>query len=940
MSMTSDAQTLVSTLLAALGPSQNQRLLRLYTPLGPNVLLAERVDGCEAIGPTAMPHAPAGFRFDVLALSTDAHLELKGLIGQPVRLDLLTQQSAVVLRPFHGHVTAFALLGSDGGLARYRLTIEPWLGLLAHRQDAWVFQNRTAPQIVDEVFAGWQGQGRLMPAWRWELLDAAVYAERSLCIQYHESDLAFVQRLLREEGLFCWFEHQADDGPALGSHTLVIADHNGAFQPDHPQRIRFTQSAAASFKEDSLSQFSERRALGPTTLSTASWDHRQVQSTSAHALGYAGLAPPDLQLTLHDQPGAYAYETPAQAERLARRHLEALQSHAHQFVAQGTWRQAACGRYVHVIDHDGVDPTAPLVTLEVRHRARNNLSAAQAGSLTALLGPWPAAFGVSANNSDEPLYQATLTLQDARIAVRAPTQPSARGDLAFERAHVPGTQSAVVVGLGDPAHTDRDGRIKVQFHWQLGDRSAHRLKHAEGSNAPGDASAGCWVRVAQAWAGSNWGERFIPRLGQEVLVAFVEGDIDRPIVIGSLYNGVGQPDAQGNQVADGSAGAWFPGTRANGEHGEHDGHRHAAVLSGFKSQSLDTSAQGSGGHNQLVFDDTPAQARITLGTTQAQTWLNLGHLLQQTDNQRLAKRGHGLDLATTAHGALRAGAGLHLSAHANGNGTQANVQPVEAHAAVDQLKQALGLTQSLAATAQTHAARLPDELEAAKLPVNEKLQAGIDSLQSTDRRAATTDASDESVIGGGDGAVAAWSRPDLLLSAPAGIAMVSPAHAVWTAGHTASWTAGQDINLTSQRHTAVLVRNGISLFSYGKAQNPCKPNTETGIQLHAASGSVSLQAQAGRVGLTAAQAIEVSSSTQAVTMAAPTHILLTAGGSSLRIEPGGITLTTQGGAEFKGAMKELTEGQSVKANLQRTRPADLKGCAQSQVVGLDAITEF
>ena len=116
------------------------------------------------------------------------------------------------------------MVGSDGGLARYRLVIEPWLAFLGHRQDSWIFQGQTVQQIVDEVFADYQGQGRLMPAWRWELADASVYPQRSLCVQYQESDLDFVQRLLREEGLFHWFEHTAD------AHTLVIADHNGAFQ--------------------------------------------------------------------------------------------------------------------------------------------------------------------------------------------------------------------------------------------------------------------------------------------------------------------------------------------------------------------------------------------------------------------------------------------------------------------------------------------------------------------------------------------------------------------------------------------------------------------------------------------------------------------------------------------------------------------------------------
>ncbi len=120
--------------------------------LGPDVLLAERVQVDEAIGP-GPAGAAAGFRLVVHALCTDTHLELKRLIGQPALVELLTQASRTQLRPWHGHITQAQLLGSDGGLARYRLTVEPWLAFLAHRQDAWVFQNQTVQAIVEEVFA-------------------------------------------------------------------------------------------------------------------------------------------------------------------------------------------------------------------------------------------------------------------------------------------------------------------------------------------------------------------------------------------------------------------------------------------------------------------------------------------------------------------------------------------------------------------------------------------------------------------------------------------------------------------------------------------------------------------------------------------------------------------------------------------------------------------
>lgn len=764
-------QTLVQAVLAALGPSQNQRLLRLHTPLGPNVLLAERMSGLEVIAPCAPgSQAAAGFKFEVLALSTNAHLQLKDLIGQPVRLDLLTQQSRTVLRPFHGHVTAFALLGSDAGLARYQLTIEPWLSFLSHREDAWVFQDKTVMDIIDEVFTDYQSQGKLAPAWRWELADPSVYPRRSLCMQHHESDFAFVQRLLAEEGLFYWFEHQADDADTLGQHTLVIADHNGCFQPNVQPAVRFTQSDAASFKEDSLTQFNEARGVASTELAMGSWDHSSVQQMSAQA----GAASEGIDLTLRDQPGAYAYEDPAQAQRITQRQLEAIQAPAYQVQALGPFRQAACATTFSLSEHPSADPATSWVTLAVQHRARNNISADLGTSLQALLGKVPPAFTTTsdsaasattaktprapkpslfkgnanpalANASTEPVYQALLLTQDVSIPVRAASSINEHRGLVFKRPKVMGAQTAIVVGLGEPVHTDRDNRIKIQFHWQRGAQSAHRLQHAAGSNAPGDDSTGTWVRVSQAWAGDNWGGHHTPRLGQEVAVSFTEGDIDRPVVTGSVYNGQGQPDAQGNQVAGGAATAtgnaasWFPG---NAKAGELEGHQHAQVLAGFKSQSMEASQTGTGGYNQLVLDDSPAQSRITLGSTTADTWLQIGHLLQQNDNQRLAKRGHGLDLASTAHGALRAGSGLLLTGHAKQRGTESGALAVDVRPEMSQLQQADELVQTLVQTAQGHNSKFDAEPAADKLPSRTGFASSQGSLESTDSASAAAAASE------------------------------------------------------------------------------------------------------------------------------------------------------------------------------------------------------
>lgn len=916
--------------LSSLGSNQHTRLLRLHTPLGPDVLLAEKAEITEHIGPQAAATgaSTAGFGIELLALSTRADVAPLDLIGQPVLLELLTAHSREDLRPFHGHVTAMQLLGSDGGYARYRLTIEPWTAFLTHRHDAYVFQNMSVVDITEAVFADYAAQGALQPQWRWELADPSVYAKRSLCAQFNESDWDFLQRLWAEEGLFAWFDHTGNPGDSttLGSHTLVLADHNGAFKPNAQAHIRFTQSGMA-LKEDSLTQWHSLRRVAPTALHTASWDYRQVGSPSASIEADAAHDQP-MPLTYADQPGAYAYETAEQVQRRAEVQLQALSNQRKQFMGKGTVRTISPGTTFALSDHAEFlslptsltealstafnklsalaskpgssqqdDNDGEFVILSVTHRARNNLSADAQAGLMHLLGPGiighaSRADREAANATDEPIYECRLTAQRVSVPVRM---------LARAKPTVWGTQTAIVVGpSGEPIHTDRDGRVKVQFHWQRGAQSSHRLSHPsqDADNAPGDQTAGTWVRVAQAWAGSNWGGVFIPRVGQEVVIAFVEGDIDRPIVVGATYNGQGAANAQGNQVAQANAPAWFPG---DAQTGAHEGHAHNATLAGIKTQAMDASQSGSGGHNQLVMDNTPGQGRVLAHTSQHQTWLQMGHLLQQADNQRLAPRGLGMELHTQAQGAVRAASGLHISGHARRGGTQGTQgKPADTREAHSQLQSHAELIKALAENAQTHLAKLPNEATPDKLPVMGAVAEILTSLSSTQAQS--------------DQSIPTLGRPDLITSAPGAITSHTPANTVMSAGGQATISTPTDANLLSQRHTAWAVKDGISLFTRGEAKDGKHPVQDVGMKLHAASGNVNVQAQSGAITVTAAKAIDIQSTTANITISAPSSLMLNGSGGYIKINGGDIEIGTSGAASFKASMKELAGGGSASAS--------------------------
>lgn len=928
MSLPAEAAGALSS-IEALGealwaPTQDTRLLRLHTPLGPQVLVPERVQVDEGIGPdTALP---GGLRIELTALAADARIELKRLIGQPVLLELMLADGS--WRPWHAHVAEFGLMGADGGLARYRLLLQPWLALLAHRQDSWVFQHMSVPEIIDEVLGDHMGQGALMPSWRWALEDPASWPQRSLCIQYQESDRAFIERLMREEGLIAWFEHQGQaDEPGLGAHTLVLADHNGALASNAQALVRFT-GGGLGLSEDSLTGWRREARSRTQRLAWASGDHRSrgfrpVEQRSNREGGHPG--------EVEDVPGAYAYPHSTHGERMALRQMQAIEASGAQVHASGPWRQAACGTHFTLSghpQHSGLDPQRDrFAVLRASHRMRNNLWADALAQLTPPTGDQGRVANPVSNDSEEPLHHCELLVQPLALPVRPPLShqvaeaaqsghAAAPPPLLKPRPTIHGTQTAIVVGAG-PVHTDRDHRIKLQFHWQRGASGSVREPHPTGgSNAPASDASGSWVRVAQSVAGANWGANFVPRVGQEVLVNFIGGDIDRPVVIGAAYNGRGQPDAQGNQVAAGGAGAtgsapaWFPGTQGGPME-----HAHPAALSGHKSQELATSASGTGGANQLVLDDSPGQGRIELASSSTHSRLQLGHLRQQQDNQLLAPRGHGLDLGTTAHGALRAGAGLLLSTHARG------AQAAQMDAAEPQQQLATGreLLRTLTDSAVQHQATLAGQL--AELPSDAALNATDDSLGITQTLGGSEGGAQE--IGGGLGTVPAWGRPDLLLASPAGIAAHTPTDFIAISGTTTSLTAGHDIAHLAQGHHALAAKDGLVLYTYGQATDPAKPNQETGLKLHAASGSVNLQAQASAANLAADQAIEVASTQAMVRIAAPTHVLLAAAGAAIKLD-GNITLTAPGGVYLRASMKELTGGAIASApSLALPSPAGL-----------------
>jgi type VI secretion system secreted protein VgrG len=1007
----------MSDLIPAL--TQAHRLLRLHTPLGENILLAETLKGLEGIsGHTSVPadslaEGFTGFCLQLDALSLEPHLELKALIGQPVLLEIQTDQnrqdSVLGLRPLHGHVTRAVYLGSWGAgsggaggagrLARYRLTIEPWLRFLSVGRDSAVFQDQNVLTIVQTILAdyqaggAYQGAGKLEPQWRIDVADPSIYPLRSLTTQYQESDLAFIERLLTEEGLFYWFEHTGDASSArFGSHTMVIADHNGAFKPQNRgamgDTIRFSQSGTG-IQDDTIDRWRTQARWHTHAVQMSSWDYRTLDTRpiavqAQHADGGNGADDADSAgpsasaplpegtpaLLSQDTPGAYAYESTLQGQRLATHHLQARTVPGKTVELAGSVRTLAPGTTFTLSEYGG-QPEEPHIVLRIIHHARNNLGA----DLKA-----------QADQAGDLFYRNSVIALPLTVPYRA-ADSDATGHLIHPKPTVQGSQTALVVGV--PGHhltTERDHRIKVQFAWQRGGMSQSRLAHPAGdaghSGAPAaddtTSTTGTWVRVATPLApqaGANWGSVALPRIGQEVLISFLGGDIDRPVVVGALYNGQGQDNAQSNQVTRGGANAtgnapmWFPGSEeaqttrpgdgSNSVAGKLPGHAHSAVLSGIKTQSMASSQSGTGAYNQLVFDDTPSQARVGLHSHSSSPHsgaceLNLGALRQQTDNQLLTPTGYGLELKTHHSGAVRAGSGMLLSSDArSGNASGAASQQMDAREGVAQLQAAHTLSTTVADAAQVHQAMLPvlqsSELKPKEQPLAKQLEHNGQVWQATTSgtgAASTTAALDggqASDTGGGAGSAPAPREPGIMMSGAAGVVMVTPESVTLNAKQTTAIVAGQDINFMAQGNAAHCVKGGISLCALGNATNPDKPNTETGIKLHAASGKVSSQSQSDRTVITADKSVTVASTTSSVMIQAKDHLLFTAQGAYIKMDGRNIEIVAPGMVDFKAEMKSFTGPKGDSNSLSLPVPGKVKQClslmeaaaAQAGAVPLD-----
>jgi len=830
------------------GLAQHGRLLTLSSAQEsglPESLMAERFVGREGVNEL--------FCFDVDALSTSTSLDLGQFIGEELTIRLLQPDGS--RRSWHGLCTQASWLGADGGVARYRLRLEPALALLRLRRDNYIFQDKSVRDIVQELLADYT-QLRL------DFDVTRALAPRATTTQYRESDFDFLCRILASEGLNWRFEHDQDEQATQDGqsrHRVVVFDSQAA-RPA-VQALRF-HGVRATERDDSIDQFAARRAIAPNAISIASWDPAQVSAPAAEQTSNldAGELP---SISIYDGSEERSYTASGEADGHSLLMLQAAELANKQFTGEGSARRLAAGSNFALTGHERFDGDE-FTTLWVEHEARNNFTP----SLKA--GP-----GVAPG---------TYRNRFACVRSAVPLVPSATAQRVQGAAL--GAQTALVVGLPNAANTTQRGQqIRIQFPWQRGAGAnpggANHNTDTEG-NAPGDDSSGTWVRVSEALAGPNFGTQFTPRIGTEVLVDFIEGDIDRPIVVAQLYTGSDRPPFSAG--VDSSA-------------------NHAGVISGIHSHALD-----GGGYNQWVLDDTSQQLRMRLASSTAASQLNLGHIVHQAPDSatRGAHRGTGFELRTDAWAVLRSGEGLLLTTSRRGaQGSGISSTQLEADDAIERLRSSQKLAESLAKpAAQQHALYSTDAIQAQQDmlkqldPKQEGKYAGAVNGHAAQRaKDGARDLDSAKPVERFGGAVAVIDSVD-------SINFATPASTLLFAGEQLHWTSGSDLHLTAGQTYSSVAANAATLFT-----------REGGIKAIAGNGDVSLQADTGELEILADKEVVVLSVNEGIEIKANKKIVLHAGQSSIVLEGGNITFACPGKFTVKAAKHDFQGGASKPALL-------------------------
>jgi type VI secretion system secreted protein VgrG len=459
--------------------TQHKRFISIETPLGADVLGLVAFSGHEELGRL--------FQYEAEMISDNSKINFDDLIGQKacIRLEPAKGQQP---RYFHGYISRVTQLAAQGRHARYHATLVPWLWLLTRTSDCYVFQDKTIPQIIQAVF-------KRCGAAEVELRLSGNYSPVNYCVQYRETDFNFVSRLMEQEGIYYFFKHEKT------KHTLVLADSPSAHSayPDY-DKITYRAEAAPGQDAENITGWSMGKELQSGAFAHTDYNFEKpsqkllTQSKIKRQYGFADLE-------IFDYPGNYI-ET-SEGDRHAKIRMQELQAHYETLDGEADSRGICVGSTFTLADHPRSDQNR-------KYLIKSTRLSAQAGDFKSDHG----------GGHGSPAFHCSFSAFDA--------SENFRPDRLTPKPAIHGIQTAIVTGpTPQEIYVDKYGRIKLHFYWD---------RHGQL-----DENSSCWVRVSQSWTGKNSGHIANPHIGEEVIVAFLEGDPDQPMVVGRLYNAEHMP---------------------------------------------------------------------------------------------------------------------------------------------------------------------------------------------------------------------------------------------------------------------------------------------------------------------------------------------------------------------------------------------------------------
>lgn len=467
--------------------TQDNKLFSIDTPLKKDTLLLARLSGQEGLSEL--------FHFDMDLFSEQQSISFQDIIGKNVTISMLLADGSN--RFFNGLISRFSQEYGKSDSERetqyfsYSATLVPWTWLLTQTTDSRIFQNLSVQDIVEKIFSE-----KGFTDFEFKLNNT--YEPKEYTVQYRETDFNFVSRLLEQEGIYYFFKHEN------GKHIMVMADHSGANEPCPTQAsAKFLHSGHDHFGgEDTIEHLKMLKKIQSGKYTLKDYNYKipdtdlKVTFDTTHELG-------DEDYERYDYPGRYTGRNAGDALAMIR--MEELESRIMTLCGTCDCRAFATG-YRFKLENASQDEWNDKEYLLTRIKHSIDLSS------TYFTGPAAA--------ETEQFYKNQFEC----IAHETPFRPKR----ITPRPVVKGVQTAIVVGPdGEEIYTDEHGRVKVQFHW---DREGKM-----------DENSSCWLRVIQSMAGNGWGALFLPRIGHEVIVEFIEGDPDRPIVTGQVYHGINRP---------------------------------------------------------------------------------------------------------------------------------------------------------------------------------------------------------------------------------------------------------------------------------------------------------------------------------------------------------------------------------------------------------------